>query len=202
MQPFVVGIGGGSGAGKTTLARRLAERVEPGRPALLVELDWYYRDLGGLSLDERARTNFDHPDALDWPLLLEQVGSLRQGLAVERPAYDFASHTRLAQRVPAEPTPVMVVEGLLALHDPSLRALLDLKVYVDARRDVRLSRRRRRDVEERGRTPESVTAQFAATVDPMHAQYVEPSRASADLIADGCLDVDRVVEAVFGLLQR
>ena len=200
MAAHVVGIGGGSGAGKSTLARLLALTASTGVPALVLELDWYYRDLAHLTAAERAQANFDHPDALDWPLLLEHVGTLRMGQPVARPAYDFATHSRLAASVVAAPAPLLIVEGLLALYDPGLRSLLDLKVFVDVAREVRFARRLRRDVVERGRTPHSVEAQFGLTVDPMHRLYVEPSRAFADWVADGSRPFQQEVETIVARL--
>jgi uridine kinase len=193
MRPFVVGIAGGSGAGKSTLARELAVALAA---ALVVQLDWYYRDLSHLPPEQRAEWNFDHPDALDWELLRGQIGALRRGEAVLRPAYDFGAHARLAEPVEIQPQPVAIVEGILALHDARLRELLDLKIFVDAPRELRLGRRTLRDVVERGRTKGSVLLQFERTVEPMHGLYVAPSRDFADLHADGAGSIDNTLRAI------
>lgn len=182
MSPFIIGIAGGSGAGKSTLARALEAELAP---AAIVELDWYYHDLGHLTPDERAEANFDHPDALEWALLREQLAALKRAEAVQRPVYDFATHTRVPAPVTLGAAPVVVVEGILALHDPGVRALFDYKVFVDAPRAVRLDRRTRRDVAERGRSISSVAVQFNQTVGPMHERFVAPSRRYADLCVDG-----------------
>lgn len=178
---FVVGIAGGTGAGKTTIAEALMAAM-PSEHAARIEHDHYYRDLSHLTARERAARNFDHPDALETELLVEQLRALRAGRAIERPVYDFATHTRrnLTQRI--EPASVIIVEGILVLADQALRASLDVKVFVDTDADVRLLRRVRRDIAERGRTLESVEAQYYATVRPMHLQFVEPSKRFADVI--------------------
>lgn len=176
MTPFVFGIAGGTASGKTTVARELAERTG----ALLVSHDRYYRDLLRPEL-----ANFDHPEALETSLLVEHLGELRGGRAVALPTYDYATHRRTPTTERVSPRPVIVVEGILVLADAALRACFDLKVYVDAPDDVRLARRLRRDVRERGRTLEGVLDQYLATVRPMHLAHVEPSRAHADLVLDG-----------------
>lgn len=193
MRPFVVGIAGGSGAGKSTLARELAAALGT---TLVVQVDWYYRDLSHLPPERRAEWNFDHPDALDWELLRRQIEALRRGEAVLRPAYDFGAHTRLPEPVEIQPEPVAIVEGILALHDAGLRELFDLKIFVDAPREVRLGRRTRRDVVERGRTEGSVLTQFQRTVEPMHGLYVAPSRDFADLQADGSGSIDSALRSI------
>jgi uridine kinase len=198
MRPFVVGIAGGSGAGKSTLARELARAAGS---ALVVEVDWYYRDLSHLPAAERAEWNFDHPDALDWDLLRDHVRNLQSGRAVRRPVYDFVSHTRLPHGVDLQPQPLAVVEGILALHDPALRELLDLKIFVEAPRDLRLSRRLRRDVAERGRSDRSVRLQFERTVDPMHELFVAPSGGFADLRAVGAGALQQAVSSILAVFQ-
>ena len=182
MPPFVVGIAGGSGAGKSTLAGELARAAAP---VLIVEIDWYYRDLSRLPPDERAQANFDHPDSLDWDLLREQLGALARGEGVDRPVYDFSTHTREPAPIRVEPAPLIIVEGILALHDPPTRALMDFKIYVDSPPALRLERRLVRDVNERGRSKSSVELQFERTVTPMHDLFVEPTRRFADWQADG-----------------
>jgi uridine kinase len=177
----MLGIAGGTGSGKTTIAARIAEAV-PAADVTLIEHDAYYRDLSHLPAAARDEINFDHPDALDTELLIRQLSSLREGLAVEVPCYDFATHTRKASARRVSPTPLVVVEGILVLADARLRALFDLKIYVDTDADMRLLRRLQRDIEERGRTFDSVREQYYGSVRPMHLQFVEPSKRWADVI--------------------
>lgn len=198
MPARVVGIGGGSGSGKSTLAHAIAER-RPG--ACVVELDWYYRDLSHLAPGERARWNFDHPEALDWELMFGQLQRLAAGEAVAPPVYDFTTHTRRPAVRAAGPAKLVVLEGILALHRAEVRQALDLRVFVAAAEPVRLVRRLARDVRERGRTPESVHEQFAATVRPMHDAFVEPTREHADMVADGEADFQSAVERALHLLD-
>ena len=176
---LLVGIAGGSCSGKTTLALALTGLL--GDNCVLMRFDDYYRDLAHLSLEERAEANFDHPDALDTELFAQHLGELAGGRAVQAPNYDFATHTRLASVHLVEAAPIVVIDGILLLAVPACRELLDLSVFVHAPADERLSRRIERDVAERGRTESRVRAQFAATVEPMHQQFVEPSSAHADL---------------------
>ena len=178
---FVIGIAGGTGSGKTTIAQRIAGAV-PGDHVALLEHDSYYRDLSHLSDDERGRVNFDHPDALETSLLVEQLAALKAGQAIGVPVYDFSTHTRKVARKRLEPKPLLVLEGILVLADARLRELLDLKIYVDTDADLRLLRRLERDIQERGRTFESVREQYNATVRPMHLMFVEPSKRWADVI--------------------
>lgn len=194
----VVGIGGGSGSGKSTLAHALVARI-PG--ASIVELDWYYRDLAHLSPRERAGWNFDHPDALDWELLREQLGKLTAGEPIAPPLYDFTTHTRLAACRAVAPAKLVVLEGILALHERALREAMDLSIFVAAAEPVRLARRLKRDVCERGRTPQSVRDQFAATVRPMHEAFVAPTEAHADLVADGEGDFAPAIERALAHLD-
>ena len=182
---YVVGIAGGTGSGKTTLANAFVARMGPDRVTVLAH-DAYYRDLAHLPVAERARVNFDHPDALETPLLIQHLDVLRSGQAIGMPVYDFSTHTRrldTAIQVPSRP--VILVEGILVLADADLRACLDLKVFVDADADLRLIRRLRRDTQERGRGPASVMDQYRATVRPMHDRFVAPSTQHADVIVPG-----------------
>jgi uridine kinase len=176
-----VGLAGGSGAGKSALAGELARALGPER-VLVLTCDAYYRDRPDLDAAARAAQNFDHPDALETDLLAAQLDALRAGRAVDVPSYDFALHRRRAETRRAQPHELVIVDGLLVLCDPALRARFDLRVFVAASERHRLERRLARDVAERGRSPESVRAQLAATVQPMHAAFVEPSRAHADLV--------------------
>ena len=180
---LLVGIAGGSGSGKSTISQWLVDRM-PDEVAV-IHHDAYYRHSPELSFEERAAVNYDHPTSLDTPLLIEHLGALRSGNAVERPIYDFSNHLRTREVVIVEPLPVVVVEGILVLAEPDLRAKLDLKVFVDTAPDIRLARRIKRDIEERGRTVSSVIGQYFATVRPMHLEFVEPSKAHADLVVGG-----------------
>jgi uridine kinase len=180
------------------LARAILERSPGG---CIVELDWYYHDLSHLPAVERARWNFDHPDALDWELLLEQLGRLTAGEGIGPPVYDFTTHTRTGRSPDVGPAPLIVLEGILALHHDEVRESLDLGIFVSTAEPVRLARRLERDIRERGRTAESVQEQFDRTVRPMHRTYVEPTRAHARLVADGEGDFGPTVEQALTLLD-
>ena len=180
-RPLLIGIAGGSGSGKTTVARRLAELI--GEPSVaIIRVDAYYCDRGHLPFEERAALDYDHPDAFDWKLLIDHVDALAAGEPVEMPVYDFATHQRLPERALVAPARVVVVEGILVLHDPELRDRFDLRVFVDTEADLRFVRRLERDVAERGRSLQSVIDQYLATVRPSHEQLVEPSKRHADVI--------------------
>jgi len=180
-RPFIVGIAGGTGSGKTTLALHIARALGEAGVAV-IDADAYYNDLSHLPLQHRHQINFDHPDALDAGLLVKHIQSLRQGRAVRKSLYDFTTHTRCADTVAIEPKPVVVVEGMLIFALPALIELFDLKIFVDEDADIRLLRRIRRDLRERGRTIEMIAEQYCGFVKPMHQQYVEPSKAHADII--------------------
>jgi uridine kinase len=177
---FVVGIAGGTGAGKTTVARLVTENV--GESVTRIPLDNYYHDLSHLDFEERRQQNYDHPSAFDWDLLETQLRSLLEGQAVEMPQYDFVAHNRTPERTRVEPTDVVVLEGILALYDDTVNEMMDLRLYVETDADVRILRRIQRDVIERGRDLEGVIEQYLSTVKPMHEQFVEPTKRSADLI--------------------
>jgi uridine kinase len=199
--PVVVGVAGGSAAGKTTVVRRLLGRLDD-VPVCLLEQDRYYRDRSDLDVAERSSLNYDHPDAVELNLLAAHVEALRRGLIVEVPRYDFTRHVRetAVDRTAASHT--IVVEGILVLTHARLRDLLDVKVFVEADDDTRLSRRLERDVAERGRTEASVRTQYAATVLPMHRQFVEPSRQHADLVVPGTGPIDAEVEKLAAVVRR
>ncbi|BDP40634.1 uridine kinase [Deinococcus aetherius] len=179
--PFVIGVAGGSGSGKTTVTRRVIETVGQGGVAVLSQ-DNYYRDQADIPEAARAKTNYDHPAAFDWALLREHLGALLAGVPVEMPEYDFTRHTRSPRTTTVLPAPVVVLEGFFALYDEELRGRMHLKVFVDADADVRFIRRLLRDTQERGRTPESVITQYLEYVRPMHLSFVEPTKRYADVI--------------------
>jgi uridine kinase len=179
--PLVIGVAGGTGSGKSTIAARLAAALPPGT-AVVIEHDAYYRDRSDLTREEREALNFDHPDSLESELLAVHLRDLKAGRAVDLPIYDFKSHTRLGERRRVEPAAVVVVEGILVFAVAELRALIDIKIFVDTDADIRVFRRIRRDLEQRGRSFASVREQYYATVRPMHLTFVEPSKRWADLI--------------------
>jgi uridine kinase len=189
---YLIGIAGPSGAGKSYLAHHLSQRLQ----APVLALDHYYRDLSHLPLEERARSNFDDPAALEHELLIAHATRLSEGATVEIPAYDFSIHARTGGMQPFQPAPYVILEGLFTLHWPELRHLLGTRVYVDMTNDICLQRRRERDVSERGRTPESVLAQFHATVAPMAERFVRPTQAHAHVVVFGASPIAESVERV------
>ncbi len=178
---MIIGICGGTGSGKTTVARRILEAVDRDYVAYL-QHDSYYRNLGDMPVELRHQINFDHPDALDNDLFANHIKALQAGESIEMPLYDFASHTRRSETVRVEPRPILILEGILIFIDAKLRELMDLKIFVDTADDLRFIRRLRRDVSERGRSVELVIKQYLETVRPMHLQFVEPSKRFADVI--------------------
>lgn len=181
MTPFVIGIAGGTGSGKTTVAHAIVKRVGEERIAFLSH-DAYYRDFADLPKDILAGKNFDHPDSLETELLVRHLRALKQGMVVEMPVYDFRVHRRAKETRRVEPRKVILVDGILIYVEAELRKLFDVKIFVDTDSDVRLIRRIKRDIAERGRSLESVVAQYESTVRPMHLEFVEPSKRYADLI--------------------
>jgi uridine kinase len=181
MTSLVVGIAGGTGSGKTTVARTITAAL-PSESVVMIEYDAYYRDRPDLALEDRGQLNYDHPDALEADLLVEHLSALKAGKRVDIPIYDFKTHRRRTESRPIEPSPVVIVEGILVFVDPRIRERLDMKIFVDTDSDIRAFRRIRRDMEQRGRTFESIRDQYYRTVRPMHLQFVEPSKRWADLI--------------------
>jgi len=179
--PLVIGIGGGSGSGKTTIALSIVESIGHDE-VTLIQHDAYYRDQTHLPIEERAKLNYDHPDSMESDLLVAHLRDLVAGKAIERPVYDFTVHNRAAETVRVEPKQAIIVEGILVLSEPSLREVMDLKVYVDTDADLRIARRWERDIKDRGRTFDSVRDQYLTTVRPMHLQFVEPSKRYADIV--------------------
>ena len=180
-KPFVIGVAGGSGSGKSTVTRQVLASIGPEMTAVVFQDD-YYCDQTHLSPEARRTTNYDHPDAFDWPLMVQHVQALRRGESIEMPTYDFTQDNRARQTVTVKPAPVIVIEGLFALYDADLRDMMSLKVFVDTASDVRFIRRLQRDMAERGRSAESVINQYLQTVRPMHKQFIEPTKRQADVI--------------------
>jgi uridine kinase len=201
---MVVGIAGGTGSGKTTLAAVLLDRVGRDNIAYLPH-DAYYRDQKELPFEMRAKVNYDHPDSLETELLIEHINQLKKGQAVEMPVYDFTTHSRKEETVHVEPKPIILVEGILVFVEEELYRLFNVKIYVDTDADIRFIRRLRRDIEERGRTVNSVIDQYLRTVRPMHLEFVEKSKRYADVIVpEGGLNVvalDMVIARLQSLLN-
>lgn len=178
---LIIGIAGGSGSGKTTVVNKIVGGMDRSRVTVICQ-DNYYNDNSHLTLAERRKINFDHPNAIEFPLLISHLRQLREGKAIEMPTYSFVESTRMAETIRVEPHDVVIVEGILVLAIPELRDIMDIKVFVDADADDRLARRIRRDVAERGRQLENVLNHYETTVKPMHLQFIEPSKRYADLI--------------------
>ena len=201
---MVIGICGGSASGKTTVARCILDALRD--RIVYLQQDHYYKDLSHLPQQQRCQLNFDHPDALDLDMMVQHLRQLRAGQLIERPVYDFTRHVLRPETVRVEPKPAVVVEGILIFAVEALRNLMDIKIFVDTDADVRFLRRLQRDVEERGRTVESVIRQYLETVRPMHLQFVEPSKRYADLIIPeggfNPVGVDLVVEKIKARLRQ
>lgn len=178
---LIIGIAGGTGSGKTTVVRKIVESL-PANEVVLLPQDSYYKDSSHIPLEERQNINFDHPDAFDWTLLSEHVAALRRGESIEQPTYSYLTCTRQAETIHIEPREVVIIEGILALCDPTLRNMMDLKVFVDTDSDERLIRVIQRDMQERGRTAEAVMERYIRVLKPMHQQFIEPCKRYADLI--------------------
>ena len=178
---FIIGIAGGTGSGKTTVVRKLIERLPKGE-VVVIPQDSYYKDSSHVPAEERQNINFDHPDAFEWPLLAKHIEQLKKGQAVEQPIYDYITSSRLQETVHVEPKEIIIVEGIMALRDYHLRQQMDLKIFVDADADDRLIRVAKRDIVERGRTIEAVMERYQRVLKPMHEQFIEPCKRYADVI--------------------
>ena len=200
-RPLLIGIAGGTGSGKSTVARKIADGLPPDSVAV-IDHDSYYRDRSDLSFEARTHLNFDHPDSLDTALLVEHLEALRDRRGVDVPNYDFKTHARLAERRRVEPPRILIVEGILVFVEERVRALLDVKVFVDTDADIRVFRRIRRDLEQRGRSFQQVREQYYATVRPMHLQFVEPSKRWADLIVPEGGDNHIAIDLILGKLRH
>ena len=203
--PVVIGVAGGSGSGKTTVVRRIVESVG-GEQVTVLEHDRYYRDRNDLRLEERASLNYDHPDALETDLLVRHVEDLRAGRTIDAPMYDFSRHARQRTTETVVPRRAVIVEGILIYTDAPLRALMDVKVFVDTDDDTRFIRRLQRDLAERGRTVQSVIEQYLSTVKPMHLEFVQPSKRYADIIVPqgghNAVAIDMLLTLIRGLTSR
>lgn len=203
--PVIIGIAGGSGSGKTTVALKVQEAA-PGKTVQIIHHDSYYRDNSHLSLEDRARINYDHPNAFETELLVEHLRALKRGEAVEVPIYDYTTHSRLPETRHVEPADIIFVEGILVLEPPELRALMDIRLYVGVDADERFIRRLRRDISERGRTVESVIEQYLTVVRPMHLQFVSPTKKFAHLIipegGHNRVAIDLIVAKINAILRE
>ena len=200
-KPLMIGIAGGTGSGKSTVARNIAKQI-PGEILSVIDHDSYYRDRSDLTYEERCKLNFDHPDSLETELLVQHLAGLKAGKTVQIPVYDFKTHSRLSETRSVSPTRIIVVEGILTFVEPALREQFDVKIFVDTDSDIRAFRRIRRDIEERGRTFQSIREQYYSAVRPMHLQFVEPSKRWADIIFPEGGENHVALEMVVGHLKH
>lgn len=204
-RPMIIGIAGGTGSGKTTVAKKIFECIDK-EQVVVIEHDAYYKDQSHMDFEERLKTNYDHPFAFDTELLLQHLTTLKESKPVEKPVYSFVSHTRQQETVRVSPRKTIILEGILILEDKRIRDLLDIKVYVDTDADVRIIRRMLRDIKERGRNVDSVVEQYLSVVRPMHLQFVEPSKKYADIIipegGDNLVAIDILVTKVMALNSK
>ena len=201
MKPFIVGVAGGSGSGKSTVARNLAEALHAESVAF-IDMDAYYKNFEQVAIAERRKINWDHPESFDWELLVAQLTKLASGEEIEKPVYDFVTHTRSPQTVIIPAARVVVIDGILLFSDPRVRDLCDVKVFVDADPDIRLIRRIRRDMNKRGRPLEEILDQYMTTVQPMHLQFVEPTKRYADIIVPRGGHNAVAIEMIVAKIQR
>lgn len=180
-RPILIGIAGGTGSGKSTVASEIYKCI-PDESIAIIEQDSYYNDQSHLTFEERVKTNYDHPNAFDTKLLMQHLSTLIEGKAIEKPIYDFEKHNRKKETIRVEPKDIIILEGIMILAEPELRDMLDIKIFVDTDADLRIIRRIQRDIEERGRTMDSVINQYVNVVRPMHLQFVEPNKRYADII--------------------
>ena len=201
MKPLIIGIAGGTGSGTSTVARNVAQALHTESVAF-IDMDAYYLNFAHLPYAERKKINWDHPDAFDWPLLIDQLQRLAAGESIAKPVYDFVNHTRTTQTVVVPPAHVVVVDGILLFSDGRVRELCDVKVFVDADPDIRLIRRFRRDTAKRGRALDEVLDQYLTTVQPMHLQFVEPTKRYADVIVPRGGHNAVAIEMIVAKIQR
>ena len=204
-RPVIIGVTGGSGSGKTSVSRAIFDSVN-GHSILMIQEDSYYKDQTGIPFEERVKVNYDHPNAFDTDLLIEQLNDLLAWKSIDIPVYDYVQHNRSKEVVHADPKEVIIVEGILVLNDPRLRDLMDIKIFVDTDDDIRIIRRISRDLEERGRSLQSVISQYLDTVKPMYHQFIEPTKRYADIIVpeggQNQVAIDILVAKVRDILNR
>ena len=198
---YIIGITGGTASGKTTFVNLLKQQFSEIDVAIISQDD-YYKPLTHLSIQEREKINFDHPDSIDFKLLHEHVIALKAGKAIQIPNYCFATHDRLAQKTELTPKKVLIIEGILILSQPEIKKACDYTLFIDAPHDIRVQRRIKRDVNERGRTPESVIEQFNVNIAPMHKVFVEPAKTSVDLVIDGTQKMDSTIHKISSLINK
>lgn len=204
-KPIVIGIAGGTGSGKTSVTKAIYDQFK-GHSILMIQQDSYYRDQTQLPMEERLKTNYDHPLAFDNDLFIEHINDLLQYKAIEKPVYDYTIHTRSSETIPVEPKEVIILEGILVLEDERLRDLMDIKIFVDTDADLRILRRIQRDIKERGRTVDSVVDQYVNVVRPMHNSFCEPSKKFADIIipegGQNFVAIDLMATKIQTILER
>lgn len=204
-KPVIIGVTGGSGSGKTTVSRAIFEQLH-GHSLLMLQEDSYYNDQSDMLFEERIKTNYDHPNAFDTELLVKQLKDLLDWKTIEKPIYDYTEHTRSSEVEKVEPKEVIILEGILVLNDPALRDLMDIKIFVDTDDDIRIIRRIQRDIEERGRSLQSVIDQYKSTVKPMYHQFIEPTKRYADIIVpeggENQVAIDLLVTKVRDILRK
>ena len=204
-KPVIIGVTGGSGSGKTTVSRAIFEQLH-GHSLLILQEDSYYNDQSDMPFEERIKTNYDHPNAFDTELLVKQLKDLLDWKTIEKPIYDYTEHTRSSEVEKVEPKEVIILEGILVLNDPALRDLMDIKIFVDTDDDIRIIRRIQRDIEERGRSLQSVIDQYKSTVKPMYHQFIEPTKRYADIIVpeggENQVAIDLLVTKVRDILRK
>lgn len=201
MKTLVIGIAGGTGSGKSTVARNIAAQL-PNESITIIDYDSYYKDRHELTYDERCKLNYDHPDSLETPLLIKHIQQIRRGETVQVPIYDFKTHSRQSQSRTVVPTRILVVEGIMTFVEPTLRENFDMKIFVDTDADIRVFRRIRRDIEERGRTFQSIREQYYNAVRPMHLQFIEPSKRWADVIFPEGGENEVALDMIVGKLKH
>lgn len=204
-KPVIIGVTGGSGSGKTTVSRAIFEQLH-GHSLLMLQEDSYYNDQSDMPFEERIKTNYDHPNAFDTELLVKQLKDLLDWKTIEKPIYDYTEHTRSSEVEKVEPKEVIILEGILVLNDPALRDLMDIKIFVDTDDDISIIRRIQRDIEERGRSLQSVIDQYKSTVKPMYHQFIEPTKRYADIIVpeggENQVAIDLLVTKVRDILRK
>lgn len=206
MKTTIIGIAGGTASGKTTLARKVYEASQNYGSVVVIKLDDYYKELSGLTYEERTKINYDHPDSYDSSLLVKHINDLKNGITVEKPCYDFVTHNRSKETVLVKPANVIIIEGIMIFAIAELKDMFDIKIFVDTPDDIRLIRRMTRDIKERGRTIDSIVNQYLTTVRPMHLSFVEPSKKYADIIVpeggNNSIAIDFITTKIVDLLNN